>query len=892
MGIGDIKRMLNPETIALIGATEKEGAAGRDILENLYYWSRERKIFPVNPKRKTVLGLECYPSILNVPERIDLSVIATPSQTVPKIVEECGKAEVGGIIIISTGFKEVGEEGEKLEEEIKGIRDQYGMRIMGPNCLGVIRPNIGLNTSLLKAVPERGNIAFISQTGALGGAIFDWAIHAHVGFSMFASLGSMIDVDFGDLIDFLGSDPYTRSIMLYMEEGIGNAKKFMSAVKGFARYKPIIVVKPGRFTERPKPALSHTGHIVSRDQVYDAAFKRVSVVRVKEVSDLFNTVRALHSKHLPKGMKLAIVTNAKGVGVMATDTLIELGGRLATLSDESLKKLNSFLPSYWGKANPVDVLRDADIERYVNAVNICLNDSAVDGVLIIYTLQDRAKPNELAKAITEISKKAWKPMITTWMGGKEVEEGRKILFQYSIPTYETPEEAVKSYLYLYHYVRSLELLYETPAELSVDQPSPKNNLKGFIRRAVKEGKIILHEEESKRFLINYGIPIIPSQFAQNVDNAIQIAKKIGYPLVLRIVVPDISCKSDVGGTVIGINSDEKLREEYDKLIQRVKESAPKSKIEGVTVQKMIEKIDYEIILGAKKDKDFGPVILFGMGGIGVHLFKDFSVGLPPMNQTLARRLIEETEVYRMIQGYDRKPPADLKQLEQIIISFSNLIADFPEIAEMDINPLVISNGKAYALDARIILDQESLEYKSQYPHLVITPYPIRYVMQWRLSDGAEVILRPIKPEDELLVRDMLATLSEETLKERFFQIIKSITHEMLIKLCNIDYDREMTIVAEVREDQKRKLIGIGGLMIEPDFTKGEFAVVVHDIYQGKGLGYKLINILIGIAQEKGLEEFYGFVLPNNRRMLRLCQKLGFNIKPLPDDITIVKLLLR
>lgn len=892
MEMGDIKRMFNPETVALIGATEKEGSAGRDILENLYYWSKERKIFPVNPNRKTVLGLECYSNISNVPERVDLSVIATPPKTVPKIVEDCCKAEVGGIIIISAGFKEVGEEGKNLEEQIKEIRDKYGVRIMGPNCLGVIQPNIGLNASLLKAAPERGNIAFISQTGALGGAIFDWAIHAHVGFSMFASLGSMIDVDFSDLIDFLGSDPYTRSIMLYMEEGVGNAKKFMSAVKGFARYKPIIVVKPGRFIEEPKPALSHVGKMISSDQVYEAAFKRVGIVRVKEVSDLFNTVTVLHSKHLPKGDRLAIVTNAGGVGVMATDALIELGGKLAKISDESLKRLDSILPSYWSKSNPVDVLRDADIERYVNTVNICLNDSGVDGVLIIYTLQDRAKPKELAKAITEIAKKAWKPIITTWMGGKEVEEGRKILFQNYIPTYETPEDAVKAYLYLYDYVRSLELLYETPAELSVDQAPPKNNLKAFIRRAVKEGKIILDEEESKRFLVNYGIPTLPSQFAQNVESAIHIAKKIAYPVVLKIVIPDLTCKSEVRGIVIGINSDEQLKEEYEKLIQRVNESAPKLKIVGVTVQKMIEKIDYEIILGAKKDKDFGSAILFGMGGRGVHLSKDFSIGLPPMNQTLARRLIEETEVYRIMQGYGHIPPADLKQLEQIIISFSNLISDFPEIAEVDINPLVISDGKAYALDARIIIDQDSLEYKSQYSHLVITPYPTRYVMQWGLSDGTEVILRPVKPEDEPFVREMLDTLSEETLKERFFQIIKSITHEMLIKICNIDYDRELTTVAEVRADQKRKLIGIGGLMIEPDFKKGEFAVVVHDIYQGKGLGYKLIDILIGIAQEKGLEEFYGFVLPNNRRMLRLCQKLGFTLIQLPDDISMVKLLLK
>ncbi len=892
MGAGDIKRMFNPETIALIGATEKEGSVGRNILENLYYWSKERKIFPVNPNRKTVLGLECYPSILSVPEHVDLSVIATPAPTTPEAVEECGKAGVEGVIIVSAGFKEVGEEGRTLENRIKEARGRFGMRIIGPNCLGVIRPNIGLNASLLKAVPKQGNIAFISQTGAFGGAIFNWAILAHVGFSIFASLGSMIDVDFGDLIDFLGSDPFTRSIMLYMEEGVGNAKKFMSAAKGFARYKPIVVVKPGRFIESRKKALSRTGAMVSSDRVYDAAFKRVSVVRVKEVGDLFNTVRVLHSKHLPKGPRLAIITNSGGVGVMAMDALIELGGSLAKISDESLTRLDSFLPPYWSKGNPVDVLKDADIERYVNTVDVCLNDSQVDGILIIYTQQDRANPSELAKAITQVAKTSWKPMITTWMGGKEVQEGREILFQNYIPTYETPEEAVKVYLYMYNYQRSLELLYETPAELSVDQAPPKNNLMASIRRTVKEGGIILNEEESKRLLTSYGIPTLSGGVVQNIGDAISIAKYIGYPVVLKIVSPDIPFKSDVGGVVTGIYSDERLRQEYDRLVERVKESAPKAKIAGMTVQRMIEKIDYEMILGAKKDKDFGSVILFGMAGIGVEIFKDFSIGLPPMNQTLARRLMEETEIYKMIQGYGQRPPADLRQLEQIIVSFSNLIVDFPEIAEMDIDPLAISNGKAYAVDARIVIDKDSLEYQSPYPHLVIAPYPTRYVARWNLSAAMEVTLRPIKPEDEPLVQEMLATLSEETLKERFFQIIKSISHEMLTKLCNIDYDRELTFVAEVKEAQKRRLIGIAGLVIEPDFKKGEFAVVVHDHYQGKSIGYKMIDMLIGVAQERGLEEFYGVVLPENKRMLHVCLKLGFTIKETADGVRFVKLALK
>jgi len=890
---GDIKRILNPQTIALVGATEKEGAPGRTLLENLSSWSKDlRKIFPVNPSRKTVLGYECYPAISAVPEHVDLAMVVTPAPTVPEIVEECGRVEVEGMIIISAGFRETGEEGRKLENQIKEIRDRYGMRIIGPNCLGVIRPHIALNASILKVFPKGGNIAFVSQSGALGGAIFDWATLAHAGFSIFASLGSMVDVDYGDLVDFLSGDPNTRSIVFYMEEGIGDAKKFISAVKGFARYKPIIVVKPGRFLETPKPSLSHAARMARSDQVYDAAFKRMSIVRVKEISDLFNAVRVLQSKHFPKGPRLGIVTNASGVGVMAMDALLELGGELAPISEEGLKSLEAALPPYGSRANPVDVFRTADIERYLQVIQVFLQDPKVDGVLIIYTLQETPDPKQLATSVVDLAKMSPKPIITAWIGGREVQEGRDILFRNHIPTYETPEDAVKAYLCLYHYQRSLEFQYETPVELPVDQGPSKNNLKAFIHRVFKEGRIVLNEDESNRFLSTYRIPVLPSEIAHNPDEAASIAKYIGYPVVLKVVSSDIIYRMDVGGVVTGISSEDELRKEYDRVMERAATYAPTARIEGIVVQKMIEKIDYEIFLGAKKDKDFGSVILLGMGGIGVQIFKDFSIALPPLNQALARRLIEETEVYKMIQGYGRKPPADLRQLEQIIVRFSNLIVDFPEIAEMDINPLAISNGKVSVLSARIIIDKDGLDYASPYPHLVITPYPTRYVMPWTLPDGTEVLLRPVKPEDEPLVKEMLTSLSGETLKERFFQLVKNISHEMLIKLCNVDYDREMAMVAEIRENGSKKIIGVTGLMVDPGLRMAEFGVIIHDHYQGKGIGCKLIDVLIGIAQEKELKEFYGIVLADNKKMLGVCQKLGFIVRPFEDDLCKVTLALK
>ncbi|MCJ7832971.1 MAG: GNAT family N-acetyltransferase, partial [Deltaproteobacteria bacterium] len=574
------------------------------------------------------------------------------------------------------------------------------------------------------------------------------------------------------------------------------------------------------------------------------------------------------------------------------DTLVELGGELAKLSDKSLNELNSFLPSFWSQANPIDVLGDADHNRYVKAIRVCLTDPNVDGVLVIYTPQAICHPDQLADSVVEMAKETWKPILVALVGGEYVQKGREILLNNKIPGYETPEDAVKTYLLMYNYYKNLALLYETPTELPLTESPPKNHLKTFIKRIVKEERAILSEEESKNFLSNYGLPVIEAYLVHKIEGAINIADRIKYPVVIKIVSPDISHKSDVGGVRTGIRSEEELKEEYSELLRRVKEKMPQAVISGVTVQKMIENIDYEIILGAKKDKDFGSIILFGMGGIGTEVFKDIAIGLPPLNQTLARRLMEETKVYRMLQGYRGKKPADMKELEHLLVSFSNLIVDFPEIAEMDINPIAISNGKAYVLDARIIIDIEYVDHTLPYPHLVITPYPTRYTTTWKLLDGTEVTLRPIRPEDEPLEHDMLSTLSQETSRSRFFSIVKDISHEMLIRFCNIDYDREMAMVAELKEGTRRRIIGIGRLIVEPDFRSGEYAVLVHDDYQGKGLGYKLVDLIIGIAQDKGLEEIYGTVLTENEKMLKMARKLGFKHKMLPDGITEVKLALK
>lgn len=899
--------MFDPKTVAVFGDMAGDGTDERTLLANLLS-SGTQRVFWVDPeggypqrkgkeKKKPASsapeGLDSltpYPDIASVGEKVDLAVVASPAPAVPKIVEACGRARVGGMVIVSESFTKATEDGRRLEDEIRKTGKKYGMRILGPNRAGIIRPSRGLNASVFGSQPDRGNIALITQSTSLGSAVLDWGASTHIGFSMIVSLGSMVDVDFGDLIDFLGEDPQTRSIMIYMES-VGNARKFMSAARGFARNKPIIIVKPGQLAQTAEGFLSHTGGASKYDSAYEVAFRRAGVVRVREMSELYNAAEVLHSHNLPKGPRLGILTNVGSLGIMATDILVDFGLRLAELSKESVDDLSRFLPPYWSKSNPVDLFHEATVDTFVRAARACLADAQVDGLLVIYAQSDDAPPAELAEAIASLSKGAYKPLIVAWMGTGQVREGREILKRNSVPTYKTPEEATKTYCYMYRYKRNLELLYETPAELPVNQSPPKNNRKAFIKRTLREGRRILTEAESKNFLTNYGIATTTPFLVAGPDSASDVAGKLGYPVVLKVVSPDIIHRSDVGAMAI-VNEESELASEYRKLLVRVKEKAPDAVVRGVTIEKMVQGVDYQLVLGAKKDAEFGSVILFGMGGLGVDLFNDISFAIPPLNQTLARLLMEETRVYGILGGSPSRRPADLAEIEKIIVSFSNLIVDFPEIAEMYVNPLVIANGRACAVNARAVLEPTLPPEGAQYPHVVVTPYPTRYVTPWLMSDGNEVLLRPIKPEDEALEHELLASLSEETMRARFFSVIGDISHEMLVRYCNIDYDREMAIVAELREGDRKKMIGIGRLICDREFKSGEFAVLVHDAFQGKGLGYKLVDVIIGIAEEKGLESIFGEVLSDNRRMLAVCAKLGFTTEEADEETTRVSLALR
>ena len=878
LSLQTLDKIFNPDSIAVIGASDEEGSVGYRLLRNLIGVGYRGVVYPVNPKKQSVQGIQTYPNVENLPRQVDLAIIATPARIVPDIVEQCGKAGIQGIIIISAGFKEIGAEGKALEDEILEIKKKYNMRIIGPNCLGVIRPHNKLNASFAAKMALPGNIAFISQSGALCTAILDWANSENIGFSNFVSIGSMIDVDYGYLIDYFGTDPRTKSIIMYIE-GLTNARKFMSAARHFARTKPIIVVKAGKFSESAKAATSHTGALTGKDEVYDAAFRRAGIIRVEEIEDLFNCSEVLGMQPHPKGSNLAIITNAGGPGVMATDAVIARGGKLAQLSPDTIQALNQILPHYWSRGNPIDILGDATPERYAEVIKICRQDENIDGLLIIFTPQGITNPADTAMAVVEACRGATKTILTSWMGEEDVEEANEILNRNRLPTYSTPERAVNTYMFMYQYTRNLAHLYETPEELPIELLSSKQPLMGVMQKVAKESREILTETEAKAFLEAYGIPTVKTQLAKTEDEAASTAAQMGYPAVLKIYSPQITHKTDVGGVMLNLKDEVELREAYQKILKNVKKSVPSAEIQGVTVQSMIIKKGYEVIIGSKRDPLFGPVILFGMGGIFVELFQDRAIGFPPLNQTLARRIMERTKVYQLLKGFRGMPPANTKRLEEIMVKFSEMLVDFPQIREVDINPLVVDSEDAVALDARIVIDSD-LVFKEFLPHdhLVISPYPKKYELQWKLKDGRSVLLRPIRPEDEPLENELWKTFSDETQRFRFFSPMRTWSHATLVRYTNIDYDREIAVIAELTMNRERKMIGVVRMIMEPpDFKTAEVAIVVGDPWQGLGLGSKMMDCIIEIARDKNLESIYGLILRDNSRSIELFKKKGFAV---------------
>ena len=871
MGLYNLDKIFEPESIAVVGASEKEGSIGSVHVQNLIQGGYQGKIFPVNPHYTSTHGLKAYPSISRIDHAVDLAIIAIPISSVPSVIRECAQVRVGGAIVVSAGGKETGPQGREIEDRIRREAETRGLRIIGPNCLGIICPGRKLNASFAAHMPQSGKVAFISQSGAICTAILDLALKEEIGFSHFVSIGSMLDVDFGDLIDYLGNYPEVNSILLYIES-LTNFRKFMSAARAVSRVKPIVVLKSGRSPAGARAAVSHTGAMVGEDAVYDAAFKRAGIVRVNTIGELFDCAELMAKQPRPKGPRLGIITNAGGPGVMAADALAEYSAEPARLEPGTIEQLNELLPPCWSHSNPIDILGDASPERYAKAVDICLKAKELDGLLLILTAQGMTDPAEVAELLTQKLKTKPCPVFASWMGGMDVEKGRDILNHAGIPTYDTPESAVKAFMYMHEYSCNLQMLQEIPPKLAKELHFDRDWARAIIDEELKSGNGILTEIESKSLLTAYGIPVIHTEVATSVEEAKRLATHMGYPIVVKVHSPDIVHKTEAGGVQLDLYSEAAVSVAYRKTIKNARAYNPEAKILGVTLQPMIQRPDYEILLGAKRDENFGPVILFGMGGVLTELLKDWSIGLPPLNRSLARKLMESTRAYSLLKGYRNKPGANLALLEEMIIRLSQLLEDFPEIIELDMNPVIINAGRPIAADARVILRPAEV---SAPLHLVISPYPTQYEYREVVKDGLAVFIRPIKPEDAPALLDLFHTLSPTSVYYRFFSPMKSLSASMLARFTQIDYDREIALVALQEERPEGKMLGVARVIGDPDGKKAEFAVMVGDPWQGKGVGAKLLEKCLQIAKRRGIETVWGIVLRENTQMLALGRKLGF-----------------
>jgi acetyltransferase len=868
----------SPKNVAVIGATETENSVGRTLLRNLISSPFGGTVFPVNLKRPSVLGIKAYPSITDVPAKVDLAVIVTPAQSVPGIIGQCVDAGVKAAIVISAGFKELGPPGAQLEREIAQHAQRGRMRIIGPNCLGVMNPLSGLNATFAKGMARPGNVAFISQSGALLTAVLDWSVRELVGFSAIVSTGSMLDVGWGDLIDYLGNDPRTQSIVVYMES-VGDARGFLSAAREVALSKPIIVIKAGRTAAAAKAAASHTGALTGSDEVLNAAFRRVGVLRIDSIAEVFDMAEVLSRQPRPRGPRLTILTNAGGPGVLATDALITAGSQLATLSDQTRKELNDFLPPHWSRSNPVDILGDAGPDRYAKALEIAARDPNSDGLLVILTPQDMTDPTQTADALKKYAKIEGKPVIASWMGGPDVEAGVAILNRAGIPTFAYPDRAARAFDYMWRYSYNLKGIYETPTLAPVDEnQSHAFERAGDIIRTVRsEGRTLLDEVESKRLLAAYGIPTTRMEIATDPEAAQTIAISIGYPVVLKIHSKTITHKTDVGGVKLNIKTPDEVRQAFVDIRDAVTAKAGAEHFQGVTIQPMVKLKDaYEIIVGASPDPQFGPVLLFGSGGQLVEVYKDRALALPPLNATLARRMIDQTKIHTALKGVRGRAPVDLPALEQLLVRFSRLVVEQSWIKEIDINPLLASSEALIALDARVLLHPQDVP-ESQLPKPAIRPYPLQYRTTFKTRTGEQVEIRPIRPEDEPALVRFHQTLSERSVRLRYFAAMKldqRTTHERLLRVCFNDYDREMALVVE----HAGEIVGVGRLSKLPGTHDAEFALLISDLWQNKGLGRKLLSMLLQVARDEKLTHVQADILPENLEMQRLCEKQGFSLK--------------
>ena len=883
-----------PRSVAVIGATDREGTVGRSIVSNLLESKFPVKVYAVNPSHSEVLGIKTYKQIGDIPGGVDLAVVVTPAHTVPQVIGECVDADVKSAVVISAGFRERGHEGILLEGQIQKHLSRGSMRLIGPNCLGFMNPTIGLNATFAKSMPQKGSVAFLSQSGALLTSILDWGQSEQVGFSAIVSTGSMLDVGWGDLIYHFGNDPHTKSILLYMES-VGDARSFLSAAREIALSKPIIVIKAGRSDAASRAAASHTGALTGSDDVLEAAFRRCGILRVQNIADLFYMAEVLSKQPRPRGPRLTIVTNAGGPGVLATDSLMATGGELTVLSSESLHELDGFLSSHWSHNNPVDVLADADAEGFVKAVGIASKDAASDGLLAIIAPQGLADPTQVAERMKPLAHTSSKPLLASWMGGDGVAEGTAILNAAGIPTFSYPDTAARAFTYMWRYTYNLRGLYDTPALVGGSDVAAdaRSKVSETVLRVRAHGGTMLNEFEAKKLLALYGIPVVETRMAENEEQAVACAAEIGYPVVLKLLSSTIAHKTDVDGVRLRLQTAEQVRSAYRAIQTAVVEKRGAEHFGGVTVQPMVQRDGYELILGSTVDAQFGPVILFGSGGVMVEVYRDRALALPPLNTTLAHRMMEQTKIYSALLGVRGRKPVNMTALEGLLVRFSQLVMEQPWIKEIDINPLLATSEQSIALDARVVVHDSAVQ-EEQLPRPTIRPYPSQYVREWSLKDGTPVTIRPIRPEDEPLMVQFHTTLSERSVYLRYFcslSLSTRVEHERLVRICFGSYDRGFALVADRKNPDtgQHEVLGVGRFSAI-NRAEAEAAVLVSDRWHGLGLGTELLASAARVARAEKFKRLSGEILRDNLATQAIFKKVGFRLRSMEDPSSVAALL--
>ncbi|RLA50994.1 MAG: GNAT family N-acetyltransferase [Gammaproteobacteria bacterium] len=888
MTIRNLEALFQPDSIVLIGASEEPESIGAVLTQNLLNAGFDGHIMLVNPKHKNIFGMVCYADVNDLPQTPDLAIIATPPKIIPSLVNTLGQMGTRGAVVITAGFAEATDpQGKQRQQQILDAAKPYLLRLIGPNCLGILVPGIGVNASFshINAIP--GKLAFVTQSGAIVTSMLDWAHRQGVGFSHIVSLGDMSDVDFGDMLDYLANDSQTSAILLYIE-AISDARKFISAARAAAGMKPVIVVKSGRYAEGIRAAASHTGALAGSDAVYDAVFRRTGILRVYSIEELFDAAETLATLPRLRGQRLAILTNGGGFGVLAADSLAEQGGTLAELSEETLAGLDKVLPSTWSHGNPVDIIGDAPGSRYADALQVLEKDKGVDAILVINCPTAVASGSDAALAVIDsLGKIKNLHVLTSWVGNGSASKARSLLVTNHIPTYPTPARAVTAFMHVVNYRRGLEILMQTPPSIPEQFTADIDTARGLVEAALDEQRSWLTEPESKVLLQAYGIPVVLAKTAKTIAEAATIAGELGGPVALKILSPDIIHKSTVGGVALDLQGATAVTLAANEMLVHLSQVLPEANIEGFSVQPMVKRSKaYELIIGMVSDAQFGPILLFGQGGTAVEVINDKALGLPPLNMRLARELIARTRIHRLLVGYRDTPAASIDAIALTLIKVAQMVVDLPEIMELDINPLLADQHEVMALDARIRVEKTD---KLAPAHLAIKPYPKELEESIPLSDGRTLFLRPIVPEDEPALRAAFTKLTPDEIHLRFFVSMKNSRHMMAARLTQLDYDRDMALILTDRGiPGKTDVYGVVRIVADPDREKAEYAVIVRHDMTGMGLGMVLMQRIIDYARHSGIKEIHGDVLRENKAMLKLCKVLGFSQSFVPEDMSIIK----